>query len=209
MYMENENILALSVFSPFLLILLFPVVTALAVWPVKNLYAAFTGAVNNDQSKMVNPEYEKIIEFLEKNLYIGTLIGIITGVILFLHNIDKVSIELIHLVGRHAVFGIISVLSAAVIFTQCRGLFYNRNRHVKDNSSFNSAILMSVCRTYGITHREKEIIKMIADGLSNREICGNLQISDDTVKNHVYNIFKKTGVKNRNGLVGLLIEKGE
>ncbi len=50
---------------------------------------------------------------------------------------------------------------------------------------------------YKISKREQEIIQLICQGKSNREIEDELFISIQTVKDHVYNIFQKTGVKNR------------
>lgn len=48
-----------------------------------------------------------------------------------------------------------------------------------------------------LTHREKEILTMIAEGASNDMISDQLCISHHTVKTHVYNIFKKIRVPNR------------
>jgi two-component system, NarL family, response regulator LiaR len=49
----------------------------------------------------------------------------------------------------------------------------------------------------GISPRELEILKMIAEGLSNQEIAGQLFISLSTVKTHVSNLFSKLNVKRR------------
>ena len=48
-----------------------------------------------------------------------------------------------------------------------------------------------------LTPREKEILAMIAMGVKNEEITAKLFISANTVKTHIYNIFKKIGVPNR------------
>jgi ATP/maltotriose-dependent transcriptional regulator MalT len=45
--------------------------------------------------------------------------------------------------------------------------------------------------------REKEVIKVIAGGLSNREISDKLFISESTVENHIHNIYEKLGLTNR------------
>ena len=57
---------------------------------------------------------------------------------------------------------------------------------------------------YHITEREKEIIILIANGFSNQDICERLDISVGTVKNHIYNLFQKTEVKNRMELCNLI-----
>ncbi len=50
---------------------------------------------------------------------------------------------------------------------------------------------------HGLSDKECEIVRMILDGKSNRQIGEKLFISIKTVKNHIYNIYQKTGVKNR------------
>jgi len=52
-----------------------------------------------------------------------------------------------------------------------------------------------------LTPREKEIIRAIVRGDSNKEIAAVLEISFSTVKNHIYNIFRKTGARSRVDLV--------
>lgn len=53
------------------------------------------------------------------------------------------------------------------------------------------------CEDFNLTTREKEILKLIADGLSNQEIADNLFLSLHTVKNHVKNVIQKLSVKDR------------
>jgi DNA-binding NarL/FixJ family response regulator len=48
-----------------------------------------------------------------------------------------------------------------------------------------------------LTEREKEILKCISDGKSNKEISDCLFVSVETVKSHIKNIYKKLNVKNR------------
>ena len=54
---------------------------------------------------------------------------------------------------------------------------------------------------YGLSPREKEVIELIVQGLSNREISRSLFISENTVQRHLSNIFEKVGVRGRNGLL--------
>ncbi len=49
----------------------------------------------------------------------------------------------------------------------------------------------------GISKREKEIIKFVAKGYTNKEIAEALHISEQTVKCHLSRIYKKLGINNR------------
>ena len=53
----------------------------------------------------------------------------------------------------------------------------------------------------GLTEREREIIKLLRQGLSNKDIAHALSISDSTVRHHLTNIFDKVGVPNRQKLL--------
>jgi DNA-binding NarL/FixJ family response regulator len=50
---------------------------------------------------------------------------------------------------------------------------------------------------YELTRRENEVICLIAEGLSNKEISDRLRLSDKTVKNHVSHIFSKLNINTR------------
>jgi DNA-binding CsgD family transcriptional regulator/tetratricopeptide (TPR) repeat protein len=54
---------------------------------------------------------------------------------------------------------------------------------------------------FGITAREGEIIRLLLEGKDNKRITEELFISDHTVKNHIHNIYRKLGVRNRVQLV--------
>ncbi len=58
----------------------------------------------------------------------------------------------------------------------------------------------------GMSRREQEIVSLVLQGRSNREIEALLFISLRTVENHIYNIYRKLGVKNRLQLSRLLNE---
>lgn len=62
-------------------------------------------------------------------------------------------------------------------------------------------------QNYTLTDRQSEIIKLIIDGCTNKEISDLLHITEGTVKAHIYNIFKKTNVSSRNQLVSKILNK--
>ena len=50
---------------------------------------------------------------------------------------------------------------------------------------------------YGLTRRELELIPMIARGLSNKEIASQLNLSEQTIKNHIHRMLQKVGAEHR------------
>lgn len=53
----------------------------------------------------------------------------------------------------------------------------------------------------GLTERESEVARMLVEGALNRELANQLNISENTVKTHIKNIYRKLGVNNRLQLI--------
>jgi DNA-binding NarL/FixJ family response regulator len=56
---------------------------------------------------------------------------------------------------------------------------------------------MAADDTSALTEREEEILKLLAEGLSNAQIGTRLHLSENTIKFHLRNIYAKLGVSNR------------
>ena len=61
---------------------------------------------------------------------------------------------------------------------------------------------------HDLTEREVTVLRLVADGKTNKEIANNLNLSEKTVKNHVRNIFHKLQVYDRTQAAILGIRKG-
>jgi DNA-binding NarL/FixJ family response regulator len=59
-----------------------------------------------------------------------------------------------------------------------------------------------------LTNREREILTLVANGLSNKDISDRLFVSELTVKTHLKNIFKKLSVNSRTQAILVGINKG-
>jgi DNA-binding CsgD family transcriptional regulator len=73
------------------------------------------------------------------------------------------------------------------------------------SSNDEGAVLDRLVREYNISRREREIMELILEGKSNKEIEGQLYISFNTVKNHIYNLYQKLGVNSRTQLMHLVM----
>lgn len=50
---------------------------------------------------------------------------------------------------------------------------------------------------FGLTRREQQLVEMIGRGFTNKEIAGDLGLSEQTVKNHIHRVLRKVGVRDR------------
>jgi DNA-binding NarL/FixJ family response regulator len=60
----------------------------------------------------------------------------------------------------------------------------------------------------GLSEREREVLRLVADGLPTKQIAASLSISERTVKFHVNSIFHKLGADNRAQAVALAAQRG-
>ena len=60
---------------------------------------------------------------------------------------------------------------------------------------------------YGLTRREETILRLLMDGKDNAIICETLVITENTLKKHILNIYRKLGINNRVGLFKMIKEK--
>jgi PAS domain S-box-containing protein len=58
-----------------------------------------------------------------------------------------------------------------------------------------------------LTQRETEVLKLLVQGLANKEIAGRMSISESSVKNALQQLFAKTGVRTRSQLVRVAMER--
>lgn len=67
------------------------------------------------------------------------------------------------------------------------------------NTKLNDSVIAGV-----LTRRERQVVNMIADGFSNKQIARNLTIEVSTVKNHVHSVLVKLDAKSRTQAVSML-----
>jgi two-component system nitrate/nitrite response regulator NarL len=60
-----------------------------------------------------------------------------------------------------------------------------------------------------LTDRERQIMGLVSEGLSNKEIGRRLNLTDGTIKVHLHNIFQKLEINNRTVLAALAISQND
>lgn len=48
-----------------------------------------------------------------------------------------------------------------------------------------------------LTKREEDVVRLVAEGMQNREIAKELELSEHTVRNYMFHVFEKLGVSSR------------
>ena len=118
-------------------------------------------------------------------------------VIFFLAFLFPVSLQILIILVSKALFNLFPV-------------FWIRNFLLKYGhvmpSAFNQMHMETMKRKHGISQREWEIIKLLLQGKSNREVAEQLCIAHNTVKNHVYRLYQKLGVHKRYQLVNFFMQ---
>ncbi|MDO8672945.1 MAG: response regulator transcription factor [Dehalococcoidia bacterium] len=64
------------------------------------------------------------------------------------------------------------------------------------------------CNGDKLTEREQEVLRLIADGLPNRDIAGRLGVSESTIERHRANIMEKLDLHSRTDLIKYAVRKG-
>ena len=147
----------------------------------------------------------------KKGLIYGLLYGICGGVLIaFLRWIEYRFIVIEHSIEIYG--GLVALLFAAVgiwvglRLTKPKEVVVVREVEVQRPESFQ--LNENGLRDLGITKREFEILQLIAQGLSNREIAKKLFVSENTVKTHSSRLLDKLSAKRRTQAVQIAKEMG-
>lgn len=140
--------------------------------------------------------YRKEIEFLGLIFLIPMILSVLKWVLNNTELMENSIIERSVLYISVSLFNFMVIIWMFLVKKNIKSI----ERTFQENNSGDFAL------KYGISKRELEIIKLISEGKTNRNIADELFISIETVKDHNYNIYLKTGVKNRTQLAKLFID---
>ncbi|MDI1472786.1 MAG: response regulator transcription factor [Thermodesulfovibrio sp.] len=107
--------------------------------------------------------------------------------------------ELISLLIKYKLKGILSMNSDISHLKKALKVIYSGQTWISDElvkcliefDRFNNVVDIK------LTDKEKKIMKLVCEGLSNKEIAAKLFISEQTVKAHLHRIYQKLAIKNR------------
>ena len=99
------------------------------------------------------------------------------------------------------------VLAAVAIVFFLIGLYVNRRAQQKEVGK-DSEIDPAKIEELGLSKREYEVLKEIANGLSNKQIADRLFVSESTVKTHVSNVLLKLDAKRRTQAIRVAKQMG-
>jgi ATP/maltotriose-dependent transcriptional regulator MalT len=149
---------------------------------------------------------------VKRQTLIHTLIyGLCGGVLIFVLKL----IEFRFLVVQHSIEiygGLVALLFAALgiwlglKITKKKEVLIVREVPVPATQTF--ALNEQRLKDLGITRRELEILELIAQGMSNREIADKLFVSENTVKTHSSRLFDKLSARRRTQAVQIGKEMG-
>jgi DNA-binding CsgD family transcriptional regulator len=102
------------------------------------------------------------------------------------------------------------VLATALLWLNCAPLLWLRGGFdaYHQSSSMGAdgrAAVAALVREHGVTKREREVMELIVQGKSNKEIEDRLCISFSTVKNHAHSLYRKLGVNSRAQVIHLVL----
>jgi two-component system, NarL family, nitrate/nitrite response regulator NarL len=60
----------------------------------------------------------------------------------------------------------------------------------------------------GLTNREQQLVRLISQGLTNKEIASRLHLAEQTVRDHVHHILRKVGARHRLAAVDICRAEG-
>jgi two-component system, NarL family, response regulator DevR len=112
----------------------------------------------------------------------------------------------LHAVRQGAVGYVLKDASASEVATAVRAVI---NNEAFCPQSLLLSLFSAVCnpriadsialvkRELGLSRREQQLTRMIGEGLTNKEIASQLNLSEQTIKNHVHRMLRKVGAKDR------------
>lgn len=115
---------------------------------------------------------------------------------------------LIDVAARKGVKGYLSKRLGAEALVEALHAVARHSEMVVASASENGGDILRLGAADALTARESQVLAMLVDGRSNRQIAESLFVSVDTIKTHLRSIYRKLGVNNRTQAVVRTLEGG-
>lgn len=133
--------------------------------------------------------------------------GLIIGLILIILKLSKYSM-ITNFGNYELIIGIIALVFLILGVIISRKYFYKENELVKEVIiNGNTNLDKKKINDIGLSKREYEVLVLISEGMSNKEIAEKIFLSESTVKTHVSNIFVKLDAKRRTDAIRIAKEQ--
>lgn len=138
-----------------------------------------------------------------------------TPKVALLESDDRESVVQAFRAGARGIF----CLAESSFLLLCQCILRVREGEISASVQQLNYLLDSVCHVPGVrvlgagghsllTHREEQVMALVADGLTNRDVATELGLSEHTVKKYLFRIFDKLGISNRVELVLYAVHHG-
>lgn len=115
--------------------------------------------------------------------------------------------------GVVSILAVMSIVIASLVLASEKGLFANWGSRQTDPEAVAEAFggvpfiqmrIDSLSDTYGLTQRETDVVRLLAQGKSNSVIANEMFIAVGTVKAHIQHVYQKLGIHTRKELFELI-----
>lgn len=119
-------------------------------------------------------------------------------------SINRVNNEFLYSIIIDPIFIICSVIDIGILIFFFKRFPFER-METQEPEKTREQLIEEFAAAKGLTNREKEVLAYVLDGFNNSEMAKELFISENTVKRHMNNIFRKSEARNRYDLISKVL----
>jgi two-component system nitrate/nitrite response regulator NarL len=132
--------------------------------------------------------------------------GVSTRVVLFATAVEERDLRTLAGAGAYAV--VPQDVDLEILVQILRQVAGGRRMRPSDRAAFEEQSFVERSAS-ALTDRERQIMRLVSEGLSNKEIGRRLNLTDGTIKVHLHNIFQKLEVSNRTALAAFAMSQDD
>jgi two-component system, NarL family, nitrate/nitrite response regulator NarL len=129
-----------------------------------------------------------------------------TRLVFFTASVEDRDLRMLAAAGAYAI--IPRDVDLEILVQRLRQVSYGRRLlrlPLSDQAAFREQSAIAENALAALTDRERQIMRLVSEGLSNKEIGRRLKITDGTIKVHLHHIYQKLDIGNRTALAALAV----